>query len=260
MEILATAYLTALAGIVEETGGDVEEELREPLEYARGRYGNSVRIDNETSPVHVKGKVAYPTKEIPDRYKKGLHLNPVYRLGVEAGNFGPDDKGAGYYRMSKGSPSSMFFNLDTLLPQLNSDSLGKYVQHLQWLESAAKHEIQHMTQDAILRRQHPKQMEEPSGNIDDEYYTSDLEFHPSITTAGEYFKEALALVKGTGRQVNDKTYKDLLTAFVNPDAGMPEGFARYRKNFSSEFFSALRRSDPQKWKKAVKELHRLLSS
>ena len=122
-----------------------------------------------------------------------------------------------------------------------------------------KHELQHVTQDTTLRKLHPSQyVEPPEDQPIDDYYNSQTEFHPLVTTAAKEFREAISRVK-RDRTVDSTQLGSLFTAFVNPTAQMPSGFLKYKKGWNSEFFDSLYRRDNDKWKKAVKELHRLLA-
>ena len=122
------------------------------------------------------------------------------------------------------------------------------------------HELQHATQDVVLRKRHPDQMKMP--NEDDsteDYYASDIEFHPQVTTAVSDFKRMIQGMKREGRELSKKQLNQIFRYFVGASEQMPNGFLKYKPMFNSPFFRSLKRTDDQKWKKAVKEFSTALT-
>jgi len=121
--------------------------------------------------------------------------------------------------------------------------------------------VQHATQDVVLRKRHPDQMRMPEeGDTEEDYYASDIEFQPQITTANTDFKRMLGMMRKQGVEVAGDAVQQLFRVFVGASSKMPPGMLKWKSYFNSPFYAALKNKDGQKWKKAVKELHRLLGS
>jgi hypothetical protein len=105
-----------------------------------------------------------------------------------------------------------------------------------------------MVQDAV-KTLHPSQFgsdeDRQAGHEDsDKYFTSDEEFLPMVTTTASQFVNS---IKGV------KNREEVQAAFYN--AVDPR-----RNHDPYPFFAALFKHDQQKWKKAVKEFHRLVQT
>lgn len=201
-----------------------------------------------------KGTINFSTEELPDRYRIGVKLQKSHPIQIHVGEYGDSTKGtAEYFPMGGGTGGRIVVNLSKI--QKDDKEAG-----LEEIESHLAHELQHVTQDSALRKKHPKQMQLPGAeDTEDQYYGSDIEFHPQITTALGEFKRQLRSVRQQ-KSTDAAQTRQLLNAYINPTAQMPEGFLRYKRNWASPFFASLYNNDPQKWKKAVKELHRLIQS
>jgi hypothetical protein len=93
-----------------------------------------------------------------------------------------------------------------------------------------------------LRTQHAKQ---------DKYFTDDIEFSPWVKTSTRELKSIFGKQKAT----TDQEKKDLFAKFTYSDVlGKDVSKADNKKFERSPFFKSLKRSDPVKWKKAVKLL------
>lgn len=206
-------------------------------------------LNNDGTP--RKGTIQFSTDELPDRYKsKGVQK--THPIQIFVGEYGDQTKGtAEYFPMGGGTGGRIVVNLSKI--QKDDPEAG-----LEEIESHLAHELQHVTQDSTLRKKHPKQMQLPGeGDSEDQYYGSDIEFHPQITSALGEFKRQLRSVRQQ-KNTDEAQTSQLFNAYINPTASMPEGFVRYKKNWASPFFTSLFQNDKQKWKKAVKELHRLI--
>ena len=213
------------------------------------------KIDNGEIPERWHTKVQFRTEELPERYRKGIRTQKVHPLTIAVGKYG-DSFGAVYTPMGKGTNPMIHVNMDALPEDLD--------QALELVYNHLEHELQHATQDAVLRKQHSNQFSPPElgpgeeGWSEDEYFASDIEFHPQIITAkGEFVRMLKKLKEHT--TINVEQARQLLKAFTTPTERMPEGFLRYKKGWTSDFFASLYRTDKDKWKKAVRELYRHFS-
>lgn len=259
MAIVASGYFSYIAQLAKRQGVKLGQDYIKAVKAARKKYGDFDLHEAD----HVSGVVRYPVSELPERYRKGLKLNRDYAIKiVVVGNERNEGvNGAEYYPMGSGSSASIYFHLDKI-PGIadNPGTATAIIDDLEELEGLAAHELQHATQDIILRKHHPKQMELPKeGDDTDKYYTSDIEFHPQITTAIAEFKRTLAAVRSR-QEVSKEEAHGLLKAFLHPNMNLPSGFLKYKPAFQNNFFNTLFRKDQQKWKKAVKEFHRLAGS
>ena len=259
MSIVASGYFSYIAQLANAQGVRLGQDYAKAVRAARKQYGDFAVHDG----TKVGGTVRYPTSELPERYRKSLKLNKEYALKIRVlGDLDDAGKnGAAYFPMGKGSSGSIYFYLDNI-PGIaeRPGHQASIMDDLEELEGLARHELQHATQDIVLRKHHPKQMELPSeGDDTDKYYTSDIEFHPQITTAIADFKRTVAAVRSR-QEVTPEQVQGLLKAFLHPHMSLPTGLLKYKPAFQNNFFNTLFRKDQQKWKKAVKEFHRLASS
>jgi hypothetical protein len=146
-----------------------------------------------------------------------------------------------------------------LLSQFNHAEAGRSIDHTLGI---VEHEITHAVQAMVLHLLHPSQYDpnregrsarglRKDQAKQDKYYTSDLEFDPWVKTSIRELKNIFSKAKATSAA--DK--KALFTYFTYGDV-QPKGVSKADdgKQQRSAFFKALRRSDPDKWKKAVKLL------
>lgn len=226
-----------------------QSALQQAVDFATQAYLSNLK--GEQGPWTTT--VQFRTDELPARYQSDK-VRKSHPIKVYAGEYGDSTKGtAEYLPMGGGTGGRIIVNLSKV--QQNDAEAG-----VEELQSHMAHELQHATQDATLRKKHAKQMALPGEeDTEDQYYASDIEFHPQITTAMGEFRRQLNTVRKQ-KEVDSATANQLLKAFVNPSANMPDGFLRYKPNWTSHFFASLYKNDTQKWKKAVKELHRLIQN
>lgn len=263
MNVVASAYFSYFTLLAKEGNVKLGQGFVKALRAARKQYGDFA-IHDMSGGREITGTVTYDTSELPERYTKGLR-NRLYPIKIHAGPYGEGTKAvASYHPMGRGSSGAVQVNLQSLHIESILDRPEAIQRSLESLQDMIlQHELQHVTQDTVLRKRHPKQMDMSSDKFDaydvgdDEYYASDIEFQPQITTAAGDFKRQ---VSGIGRQLSKEQLSGLMLAFVDPTAKMPEGLLRYKPYFQSNFFSALFRTDKKKWKKAAKDFHGLLTT
>jgi hypothetical protein len=117
------------------------------------------------------------------------------------------------------------------------------------------HEMTHVVQDLVLSK-HDKSQSDTNGyldpDIDDKelrkrYYTSKIEFDPSIKSAMMEFHHDILLSK----HFKDKAkLREAIDTFVGIKS--PKGSSFFKTN---ELFKTLKKADHSKWKKAVKLLY-----
>lgn len=248
MNIVAAAYFSDLQRRMSVEGDEPTPEFEQALQAARARYGDfelhKLTRDNPA----LQGKVVFQTKELPERYRKNLSKD--FTIILSAGPRGSKGDSGSYQPMAKGRPAIIRINTmsggspDSAI--YNPKLIG---QQLNYLDATLDHELQHMVQDTALKRLHPSQTGNDetrrAGEADDDiYYTSNEEYLPQITTAAATFTQQLR---------GEKDREKIQSAFM--DAVDPRRGAN-----TYPFFAAVFKKNPQQWKKAVKELHRLIQS
>lgn len=250
MSIVASAYFSHLARLhridEEEPGPEFDEALRA----AQGRYGDVQVYELDRNGSSLSGKVVFRTSELPARYRKSIRTRD-YTLKLFAGPREADEHGdkndGEYYEKSKGDAAAINVNILAVQPTKAVYNPKLIPQQLHRLESIVDHELQHMVQDVALKHLHPAQSGNTESRLagqhdDDAYYNSQEEFSPQITTvAAEFVNE----IRGT------KGRENIQAKFFEKVDPRKEGNVH-------PFFSTLFRTNPQKWKKAVKEFHRLI--
>ena len=212
--------------------------------------------------------LSYSPKVVDQRYHTGRHTPKKIRLSVvniqEAD--GVDWDGEHYDERT----SRIRINLKNFLkPQIISrikrtpESVLDFVHHL---DSNVEHELTHAIQAKYLAHKDIKH----AGNVDhikddgsfdrEGYYNSDLEFSSTIRSEVGKFKRAIAR---HGRYSDQDVRRELLRAWIDPDYNgdakinvdgteLPmKATGRYLQ-LPSEFFATLKKTNLQKWKKAVK--------
>lgn len=253
---------SALFSLIYSKKGGMTPEMREAMAQAKAKYGN-FKVFKMKDGESLTSTLEFDPKELPDRYTKGLKLQKSYSIRVKAGALGKDaDNHAAFYTpMGNGRPAGITINL-SMLPEIDAIGSVEGVEAaLDNLEGAVAHEVQHATQDVVLRKRHPDQMRLPQeGDSEEDYFASDIEFQPQITTANNDFKRMVKMLRNQGATVEGPAVEQLFKVFVGASGQMPQGMLKWKKYFTSPFYTALKSKDGQKWKKAVKELHRLLGA
>ena len=253
---------SALFSLSYSQDGGMDDDMRVFMTQMKKKYGNfRVFKLSEGQPLVVT--LQFDPKELPERYTKGIRLQKSYPIKVKVGALGAtDDRHMAYYTpMGRGSSGAITINLSNL-PEIDGiGSVEGMEAALDNLEGAVPHEVQHATQDVVLRKRHPDQFQTPQeGDTEEDYYASDIEFQPQITSSVADFKRLLKQVRSSGVEVSGDAAQQLFRVFVGASGQMPQGMLKWKKYFNSPFYTALRNKDGQKWKKAVKELHRHLGS
>lgn len=130
----------------------------------------------------------------------------------------------------------------------NPDSIKRFIVKL---EQNLKHELQHFVQYSYLSNYTNKYKEDEYnlGNLSNDneklnFYTSETEFAPLITTAFEHIKEAIDSTR------DKKHINDIIKTFC--DIEQTQNSKKYGITGPYEFFSFLKKKNPNAWKKAVK--------
>lgn len=253
---------SALFSLAYSQDGGMDDDMRVFMTQMKKKYGNfRVFKLSEGQPLVVT--LQFDPKELPERYTKGIKLQKSYPIKVKVGALGAtEDQHMAYYTpMGRGQSGGITINLSNL-PEIDSiGSVEGMEAALDNLEGSVPHEVQHATQDVVLRKRHSSQFELPNeGDTDDDYYASQVEFQPQITTAGNDFKRMLKQMRNAGVEVSGDAAQQLFRVFVGASNQMPQGMLKWKSYFDSPFYKSLRQNDGDKWKKAVKELHRHLGS
>lgn len=247
MNATASAYFSDLMRRMRLDGETPGPEFEQHLKDAKAKYGDFEIFELNREAPYLSGNVPFDTKGLPERYRKNLRKDYTIRLRV--GPMGSKESTGAYYPMAKGRAGEMVINTLGVGNMDVAVYMPKVIPtHLKKLESVVDHELQHMVQDTALKRLHPSQTgtedERNSGIEDnDQYLASDEEFLPQITTAAETFRQ---WVRGKDK----KQIQDAFFEYVDPR----------RKGQVHPFFKAVFERKPHKWKKAVKELHRLIQN
>lgn len=139
-----------------------------------------------------------------------------------------------------------------LLSSFNYQEAGRIINNTFGI---IEHELTHAIQSMILFLLHPKQYsnsQSPSVNKQvkglDKYFAKDIEFSAWLKTASREIKSIFEKNKADAQ-------KDLFAKFTYSDVLSKDVTKSDNKKFErSKFFKSLKRSDLEKWKKAVKLL------
>lgn len=243
MNTVASAYFSDLLRLIRVDGDEPDREFYNQLKAAKERYGDFDLHELSSNAPMLQNTIQFDTKSLPARYRKNIKTNAL-SLKLLAGPMGKDAHGGEYREKAKGRASTIHVNTrgDNMEQAAYNSKLIK--SQLLNLEATVDHELQHMVQDVALGKLHSKQFpssaEAASREGDDDYLMADEEFLPIITSLAQKFNAMQSDVPVRERFLNA----------VDPrrDAG------------PFKFFETLYRKDTQKWKKAVKEFHRLVQS
>lgn len=259
-EVMKVVACGLFSYIYSLNGDTMPKQFRDALKRVQGEYG-AFKVYHLDDGQPITATVQFDPKELPASYTKGLRLQASYPIKVRVGDFAQDEDNAmAYYsNMGNGRSGAITVNL-SMLPEIDSIGSVEGVETtLHDIEGIVAHELQHATQDVVLRKKHASQMETLPNDVgDDEYYSSQIEFQPQITTAANRFSKVLNHVRSQV-DVDNKTATALMRAYVDPNGQMPQGFLKFKKFFNNDFFNSLYRNDKKKWQKAVKDFHGLLS-
>lgn len=249
MSIVAAAYFSHLARLYRVDGEEPGPEFEKALQDARAKYGDFQLHNLDRNNPALRGKVTFRTSELPERYRKNIRTRDfVLRLYAGPRAAGNTNDGE-YFQKSKGDPSVINVNITSVKPDRAVYNPKLIPQQLHTLESIVDHELQHMVQDVALKHLHPEQSGTDEARLagkedSDLYYNSQEEFGPQITTAAAEFVNSIRGVKDRAK-IQSAFYDT-----VDPRRG----------GDVHPFFASVFKKNPQKWKKAVKEFHRLAQS
>jgi hypothetical protein len=198
------------------------------------------------------------TQGMPDQYQE---MSPAieewtlvidWRASKNAGGWIPNKSYLVVYPMT--------FNWMRKYPErYNEESITSTLSEIQ---RVLEHELRHAVQFILLQNKSPEQVRQKSGYHDRtekadsliDYYTSPVEFDPTIGTSAGNFVELLKLSNETGKKVNVGTALRKYTAMT------PTGMFDLFK--ADPFFKILRKKAPKKHavavRKIVAEIERLL--
>lgn len=142
-----------------------------------------------------------------------------------------------------------------LLSMFNHQEVARIINNT---SGVIEHELTHAIQSMVLFLLHPKQFSNSqSTSVNkkvkglDKYFAKDIEFSPWIKTSVREMKSIFEKSKAT--TVQEK--KDLFSKFTYSDVLSKDVTkADNKKHERSKFFKSLKRTDLEKWKKAVKLL------
>ncbi len=239
MNTVAAAYFSDLLKLIRADGEEPDQEFKAQLQSAKERYGD---FDLYSSPL-LQNTIQFDTKSLPARYRKNIKTNAL-ALKLVAGPMDKAGNDGEYKEKAKGRAGSIRVNTRAVDIEKAAYDSKLIASQLRNLEATVDHELQHMVQDVALGKLHPKQFpssaEAASREGDDDYLMAPEEFLPIITSLAQKFKDTKSEVPARERFL---------------DAVDPR-----RNNEPFKFFEALFKKDPQKWKKAVKEFHRLVQN
>jgi hypothetical protein len=246
MNVVAAAYFSDLARRMRLDGEEPGKEFEQHLEAARAKYGPFELHNITKDHPALTATVPFDTKGLPERYRKNLTKD--FAIKLTTGPIADPQSGGEYFPKTKGRAGGMHINTRNAGNVDAAVYMPKMIPvHLEKLESTVDHELQHMVQDVALQRLHPSQVgtaDQRKNATEDEYYSSNEEFLPQITSAATNFMQS---VRGT------KDKAEIQSKFL--DAVDPR-----RGKGVYPFFNAVYKADQQKWKKAVKEFHRLVQN
>lgn len=257
MRIVLGAYVSALAYYIRlDDEGVPPRGYAEAVRALESEYGSLSLVSFDTQSKWMRGTVTFDTVTLPAQYRKNIRsrkLSLIVWAGFD-GSGTTDGNSGEYMRKSRGRASEIRIDLRSV-GNLESASYNasNIPRHARKLKGLVMHELQHMVQDVALSKLHKDQMmdddefeEAQVGNGGqglDRYYNSQEEFIPQISSASH------DLIADLPPDATKADVKQAIISIVNP---------------SSEdvipFFASLARQSRPKWKKAVKELHRLVLS
>lgn len=264
MSIVVSAYFNYIAQLLQKQGKKPGQAFLRALRQARRQYGHIELYDfPEGQKVILKGTATYYVNELPDHYKSSNLKDS--KLKVLAGDYGDSDPvRAEYYGKGSGRPGLIRVNILVPGMDLNPGDAHSILDDLDDLEQIVQHELQHSTQDSALRKKHASQFvkadsvqdtQSPAGR--EEYFKSNVEFQPQITTAAADFRRSITALR-SHMDLTPEQVQGIAHSFLTGGA-MPTGLLKWKPYFNSEFFRTLHRTSPVKWKKAVKDFHGLVS-
>lgn len=264
MGVVATHVFSNIFSYLETASDEEYENIYEfkrlATEY-RKKHVNFNVFNDYTPTDKTSGKVYVRMAEVDKRYlnRNKNASSRTYTVNVLVSTATTEDTSSGGYQKKKtDSPAVMFFETP------NHDELVKVAKNPEYLLGLMRemygvvhHEAQHMIQDFAFKSL-PDEMGyyNPDGTHDkDKYYSDILEFSPLIRTSATDFERYVMNAERRGITVTPQMRKQMIAAFVNPNAPTPVGI---REPFRSEFFGNLYKNDNQKWRKAVKYFYGLL--
>lgn len=260
MQLAAAGIFSIVAYQRRKQGLKLDQSFVNAVRNAKKTYGDFALANLDDERPALGGTVNYSTADLPERYRKGMKLKPEYPIRMFIGDLGDSTRNVLEYIPQGHGRSGMIRISVPKIPGYEEaiQDPANIAQLLKSVQDDLDHELQHATQDIVLRKKHADQFKTPQEDESlDDYYASDIEFLPQITTAAQEFRNIFQTIRGK-QQVNREQLDGLFRAFVTPGAPLPQGFIKWKPYLKSPFIETLYRKDRQKWKKAVKEIHRLV--
>jgi predicted HicB family RNase H-like nuclease len=264
MGVVATHIFSNIVSYLSNASDEEYENIYEfkrlASQYRKHHLNFNIYDDYEPS-VRTSGKVYVRMSEVDKRYLKRNKnaASQTYTLNVIVGTAKTEDTTSGGYMKKRPSvAASMYIETPSYQDIIKVAKNPEYLSGLmREMYGVVHHEAQHTIQDFAF-----KSLPDEMGYYDADgthnklkYYTDDLEFSPLIRTAASDFERYLTTAQRRGIQITPDLKKQMIAAFVNPDAPTPAGI---KEKYSSEFFEFLFKHDRTKWKKAVKYFYGLL--
>jgi hypothetical protein len=281
-DFIVYVYLAYVKDNIEEhLSGKEYNEALQLLKRFVSKYKLPMPTDSWSEKAGKGGVIEHSFKldfsDLPDRY-----LDKLKKLGTDISKLHEYDEVIAELDFTPNStiPTSGEFNPGTLsmtfsmkhnsmlLDSENTtiDNLHQLLYNrLPFLVGIVDHETAHMVQFLVLRKFHAYNVHSlyTSGKIDDEnrddYYNSQVEFDPQIRSEAAYFKGVEELSKEFGLKEYDK-HKALEHFTFADGTKEPRTDDLEKISFTrrSPFFGALKRKNPEKWKKAVKLISQMV--
>jgi predicted nucleotidyltransferase len=157
---------------------------------------------------------------------------------------------------------NMQIKVPVMIELLSTFNHSEASRQINFTLGIVEHETTHAVQSMVLYLLHPSQYDPETGGKSvrglhtgqakkEKYFTSSIEFDPLIKTSIRELKG----IFGKQSATTEKDKKDLFTKYTYGDVASKNVSKADNKDFfRSEFFKSLKRSDLDKWKKAVKLL------
>lgn len=260
--VAISGYFSYISYLIKINGIKVGQDFFKATRYARQKYGD-FKIHNFVDGERplLQSTLTYYSNELPDSYKTNRPKN--YKLIIQVGETYDKETYGGYSPKMPFVAGLLQINISNITGI--EDHLGEYVhikQHLHEIEYMVKHELEHVTQDSILRLLHKDQFikqgdQQSSDSI--EYYNSPEEFQPQITSAVGHFLQSLEYAKSIFPNLTPEQINGIFRAFTS-NGNMPQGLLRLKPYFRSSFFQSIKQKSIKRWQLAVKELAKALAS
>lgn len=241
------------------TAGDIQKTLK-----TRAIFKNFEMEDLPQSYVERIGKVK--GQEAVEELKKhrvkfmvAFRKHPDLDMDEDRpqGIFRPVENGDDQIIISVANMPTEVDGVVNLLSQFKTEEANRVINHTIGI---IEHELTHAVQSMILYQLHPDQFDNNGKAVrglrkdqakKEKYHTSQVEFDPQIKGAIREINNVFAQLKAKTKEEK----REIFNRYTFSDADQKNVSRKDKdKHYRSPFFKSLRRSDPDKWKKAVKLL------